>query len=114
MNQPSIEERLLQLVYSTDYRPVKPRGISEQLHLDEEEYVELRRTIKRLSRSGQLSYLSNHLVAPIGKKKPSSQNVINGTFRLAYAGYGFVRPILDMPQVRKKMSSFQPSTAIPQ
>ncbi len=95
MNAISIEERVIHYVYSPEYRPMKPKVLAQKLELTEEEYATLRRTIKRLVRSGQIAYLANHLIAPNGKRNAGTPNLLHGTFRLAYAGYGFVRPNLD-------------------
>ncbi len=119
MKNPELAERILQHVYRTNYQPVKPKVILRQLDLPEEDYRTLIRTIKRLVQQGSLVYGANHLVAPQsttvqppagGKgnhveseehssevpKSPNSGRsgkFINGTFRAAVAGFGFVRPV---------------------
>jgi len=119
MKNPELAERILEHVYRTNYQPVKPKVILRQLDLPEEGYRTLIRTIKRLVQQGQLVYGSNHLVSPqsateqspakarqkagelggdngeTGNTGQSGQGgkFIQGTFRSAAAGYGFVRPV---------------------
>lgn len=119
MKNPELADRILQHVYRTNYQPVKPKVILRQLDLPEDDYRTLIRTIKRLVQQGQLIYGANHLVAPQAappsartgakKKHPDQEGetheptkssesgkggkFIQGTFRSAAAGYGFVRPV---------------------
>ncbi|MBN8604175.1 MAG: ribonuclease R [Planctomycetes bacterium] len=119
MKNPELAERILQHVYRTNYQPVKPKVILRQLDLPEDDYRTLIRTIKRLVQQGQLVYGANHLVSPQETQPPvratnkrnsedlegenlettkSSESgkggkFIQGTFRSAAAGYGFVRPV---------------------
>lgn len=93
MNDISLEDRVLQLVYAPDYRPTKPRGLRQLLKLSEDDNAALRRTIKRLVRTGRLGYASNHLVVPIDQVPKGDPHLVEGTFRIASAGYGFLRPL---------------------
>ncbi|MCY2975738.1 MAG: VacB/RNase II family 3'-5' exoribonuclease [Planctomycetota bacterium] len=89
-----LAKRIIDLVYSDSYRPSKPKGIHKLLGLDDSEYPNLRRTIKSLVQSGQLTYATNHLILKPGeqtKQTGSSKKTQQGTFRAAAGGYGFVR-----------------------
>ena len=84
-----LEEKILKHVNHEDYRPVKPRVIAKQLDLDPDEYREVRRAVKRLTKNMKLKYGANHLVyARTGHKK----NELIGRFSRTASGYGFVRP----------------------
>ena len=72
MNDPSLAERLLKWVNDPSYRPSKPRAIQRDLKLSDDEYRELRRTIKSLVKAGRLEFGSNHLVYP--PVAPTSNN----------------------------------------
>lgn len=77
MKEINIEELILALVQADNYQPIKPRTIAKKLKLSAE-LVEVRRTIKRLVRSGKLAYGSKHLVlkarsADSGKSKKASR-----------------------------------------
>lgn len=87
-----LADRLMRLVVSPDYRPSKPKQIATKLHLDPDQYRELRRVIKQLVLEGRLLYGSNHLVMSVGSVGGPSDR-IRGTFRRAMGGdFGFVRP----------------------
>ncbi len=81
MSAPNLEESLLALVSTLEYRPAKPRILAKQLRLSEEEAIELKRVIKRLMKSGRLVWGANHLVwdgdstisASKPPKKPASE-----------------------------------------
>lgn len=96
MDSDTIEQRLLALVREVGYRPQKPRVIARQLNLSEEQTRELKRTIKRLVKAGQLSYGANHLVGP-PKTSSSRGYQVTGVFRRTDGGYGFVRPAGSAP-----------------
>jgi len=89
-----LAKRIVDLVYSDSYRPSKPKGIHKLLGLDESEYPNVRRTIKSLVQSGQLTFATNHLILKPGqqtKQLGTSKKTLQGTFRAAAGGYGFVR-----------------------
>ncbi len=108
----ALAARVLRLVSSPNYRPRKAKQIATLLELEPEDHRELKRVIKVLVHSGQLSYGSNHLVLPAteapaahkplasGKQRDGGEStglgfrdkVVRGTFRRAVAGFGFVRP----------------------
>lgn len=92
MKYPKIAELIVQLVHSDDYRPVKPKALIKQLGLNDDDYASVRRTVKDLTKRGQIQYGSNHLVMP-AVAKSGDKNVIKGTFRETRSGFGFVRPV---------------------
>ena len=81
----TLEESILELVHAPGYRPVKPRVITKQLKLTDEEAVDVRRAVKQLVRRGKVRYASNHLVMPANMPtasqgtppKPSSKRLSN-------------------------------------
>jgi exoribonuclease R len=76
MNTESITDKLLAFVASAEYRPMKPRMILNHLKLTEDEYRELRRSIKKLVREGRLLFGANHLVLPSVYSSPGSGNAL--------------------------------------
>lgn len=89
------EQAVLALVEAAGYRPLKPRQIAERLGLPRDQHPDLKKTVKRLVKSGRLEYGSNHLVLPAGKM---DHDRLTGTFRRAQGGFGFVRPSGAGPQ----------------
>lgn len=108
MNEPDLARRLLGLVNASAYRPVKPRVLAKMLDLTADERVELKRTIKKLVKSGQLVFGANHLVQ--SGTKPSKDERI-GVFRRAAGGYGFVRPQGTSRAVGRDQDVFIPATS---
>lgn len=105
----SLEQQVLAHVNRENYRPVKPRIIAKQLDLTEDQLRDLKRTIKRLVKRGQLAYGPKHLVlksaaaatpsSKPGKRKSGSgksaqsrprNNEVVGRFSRAAGGFGFV------------------------
>jgi len=89
-----IADRVLHLVGGPEYRPVKARQIGTALGIDDADaYRELKRVIKSLVLEGRLNYGPNHLVLGLGTPEPEirSAKFIQGTFRRAMGGFGFVR-----------------------
>ena len=96
MPNPELEQRILQFVLRKNYQPIKARMIAQRMGFSKDETVEVRRTIKRMIRRGQLAYGAKHLVKPPGAaaaKGPSvaGQRVV-GVFQRTSKGFGFVRP----------------------
>lgn len=89
MNESDLERRLLEYVSDTNYQPVKPRIIAKKLKLSDEETRELKKTIKRLVKRGNLNWGSKHLVQ-LGKR--DDRNRLTGIFHRTQKGFGFVRP----------------------
>ncbi|MCE5268594.1 MAG: RNB domain-containing ribonuclease [Planctomycetaceae bacterium] len=71
---PPLEESIVQLVNAPGYRPVKPRVITKQLKLPQDQAIDVRRAVKRLVRDGRLAYGSNHLVMPLAPSAASGQS----------------------------------------
>lgn len=103
-----LERKILDIVLSENYHPVKPRVIAKQLDLDEEARPEVRRAVKNLVRLGLVDYGQNHLVrkpaevVPPKMKEPSpvqqpsvsgrgGEGGVVGVFRRSERGFGFVR-----------------------
>lgn len=84
-----LEQRVLQLVRSENYRPLKPRGIAKKLDLLDRER-EVKKTLKHLVKQGVVTWGPRHLVLKSDEK--TRQNEVTGIFRRAAAGYGFVTP----------------------
>ena len=112
MNPELLTQQVLKLVFSADYKPSKPTAILKSLKLPEEDFPRLRRAIKQLIRTGQISFGANHLVfkpheipskgaskhpnpdpSPASDKRTRREkNELTGVFRTASSGgFGFVR-----------------------
>ena len=89
MNTANLEQQIRQHVQAANYQPVKPKVIARQLEIPEDRFPELRRTIKKLIKRGELVYGPKHRVMPAAGK--TSQNGPTGTFQRHPDGYGFVR-----------------------
>jgi ribonuclease R len=63
-----LEPIVLAHVLGPQYQPVKPRVIAKQLKLPSEQHRALKMAIRRLVKSGKLSYGSGHQVRPPGKQ----------------------------------------------
>ncbi len=87
----SLEHRILEHIARAEYVPVKPRVLAKQLKLDPQRHAELKKTVKRMVRNGQLAYGAEHLVGPPAASETKRTEVI-GIFRRAAGGFGFVRP----------------------
>jgi ribonuclease R len=112
----SLRASILELVASANYKPVKPAVIAKKLGVTSERTREVKKVIKQLVKSGELSWGPSHLVfrkhdgevasATVGetittdnramrkeKTKPSGASKhVTGSFRRAAGGFGFVRP----------------------
>ncbi len=91
MNEPELEQAILNFVARPGYRPLKPRVIAQQLHVPQDQAAVLKRVVKRLVRRGQLQYSTNHLVMAVDPAKGHSGRIV-GVFQRTSKGYGFVRP----------------------
>ncbi|MFM7844455.1 MAG: ribonuclease R [Planctomycetota bacterium] len=58
-------QRILEIVTSPTYRPVKIRVLASKLGLEDSERRALRVTVRKLVRQGRLAYGPNHLVLPV-------------------------------------------------
>ena len=66
----NIKQQIIDLVLADNYQPLKPRAIAKKLGLSSE-LIEVRRTIKKLVRSGKLAFGSKHLVIKPKRRAPS-------------------------------------------
>ena len=69
----NIKQQIIDLVLADNYQPLKPRAIAKKLGLSSE-LIEVRRTIKKLVRSGKLAFGSKHLVIKPKRSAPSRSN----------------------------------------
>ncbi|MBN1590293.1 MAG: ribonuclease R [Pirellulales bacterium] len=86
-----LDEAVLRHVRRPNYKPVKPRVIAKKLGLSKDQTSQLKMSIKRLVRAGQLVYGVSHLVKPVTSAKPAGNQIV-GIFRRNDKGFGFVRP----------------------
>jgi ribonuclease R len=91
MEDPQLEQAILNLVARADYRPSKPRVIAQRLQLPKDRAAEVKHAVKRLVRRGQLAYEASHMVKAADPPKPRSNRLV-GVFRRTAKGFGFVRP----------------------
>ena len=87
-----LEQRILDFVNRSGYRPAKARAIARKLKLSEDQAADVKRAVKLLVRRGQLSYAANRLVGPADPSDPKGNRII-GEFQRTPKGFGFVRPI---------------------
>ncbi|MBI3839805.1 MAG: ribonuclease R [Planctomycetia bacterium] len=95
MRSDDLEKLVLHLVNQPGYKPIKPRVIAKALNVADDEAGDLKRSIKKLVKLGQLSYGANHLVGPPAAAGTGYR--VTGVFRRAEAGFGFVRPAGSAP-----------------
>ena len=88
------------------YRACKPSVIAERLGLAGDAAAQLKKTVKKMVRAGELEFGPSHLVLPIDPDHPSRENLapkpkekkktdskyLLGTFRRVSSGDGFLRP----------------------
>src|SRR5436190_17483012 len=115
---PTLHSKILEHVNDPNYQPVKPAVIAKQLGLAGEATQELKKTIKRMVKAGELSWGPSHLVQSASKatphkhpgepasagghgqeiirrkqkqkpKTPADSRHFTGTFRRAGGGFGF-------------------------
>ncbi len=91
MDEQKLEQKILDHVNRSNYRPVKPRVIVKQLRLSDDLTADAKKVIKRLVRRGRLAYAANHLITAADPSRPKGDR-ITGTFQRTTRGFGFVRP----------------------
>lgn len=96
MDYTDLELLLLKHIQDENYRPVKPRVITQQLGLPESRRADVRKAVKRLARNGDVAYGSNHVVAPAKRAKTRRDELV-GRFRRTSKGFGFVKPRAGAP-----------------
>lgn len=87
----SLEHRILEHIARAEYVPVKPRVLAKQLKLDPQRHAELKKTVKRMVRNGQLAYGAEHLVGPPAASETKRTEVI-GIFRRSHSLCGTSPP----------------------
>jgi len=87
-----LRQKILDVVYHPNYRPIKAKAIHQAIGGDSDEYPAVRMAIKRMVQVGELAYGGNHLVLT-PEQYTGSDKTTRGTFRPAAAGFGFVRPV---------------------
>ena len=90
MDTDTLQQAVMELVTQKGYKPIKPRMIAKRLGVDREHLRDVKKAVKRLIRSGKLTYGPDHLV-----ELPSADNMnrISGIFKRTQGGFGFVRPL---------------------
>ena len=62
-----LRDELLNLISNPNYQPLKPAVIAKKLGLSEESALNLKKTIKRMVKAGEIAWGPSHLVYPVGK-----------------------------------------------
>lgn len=88
-SESELEALIEKHVSREEYRPVKPKVIAKKLNVKKEELKDFKRAMKRLIKTGRLSWGSKHLVMKATPKASSDGQVI-GRFRMTAAGFGVV------------------------
>ena len=78
---PSLHDTILEHVNNPNYQPVKPAVIAKQLGISGEGTQELKKTIKRMVKAGEILWGPSHLVVPLKKipKRKSDGEVASAT-----------------------------------
>jgi len=79
--------RILHVITSHSYTPIKAKPLFKRLNLDEGQYPEFRKTLRELIRTGRLAVGRNQTI-----RAADPHGTVTGTYRRAQAGHGFVRP----------------------
>jgi ribonuclease R len=66
-----LQSKVLDFVSSPSYHPVKPAVIAKKLGLTGDAVLELKKTIKRMVKSGELAWGPSHLVYPVKTQRAS-------------------------------------------
>ena len=108
--QDDLRAAVLAYTANPAYRACKPTEIAKRLGLEGDAAAELKKTVKKMVREGELEFGPKHLVVPIDPDHPSRENLmpkeandeaksnkrdnkyIVGTFRRVSSGDGYVRP----------------------
>src|SRR3954470_14416041 len=80
-----LRSKILELVSSDNYHPVKPAAIAKKLGLAGETIQDLKMTIKRMVKSGDLAWGPSHLVYPAAKVQASQKAVATRAAKLETA-----------------------------
>ncbi len=96
----SLQDRILNHIQSTDYRPQKKRQVARQLQLDSEDlYPDFKRALNALVEAQTVDFaehgtivLAGEKPARVSSKARSDSNTFTGTYRQNKRGFGFVTP----------------------
>ena len=91
MQSDSFEQKILDIVNHSTYKPIKPRTFAKKMDVADDQVRDLKKAIKRLIKRGQLMWGPRHLVMKPTSQPDDDQGVV-GVFRRANAGFGFVTP----------------------
>jgi len=106
MNQPELQQAILNLVSDPNYQPVKPKVLLKKLQLEPEFARDVRRAVKSLAKQGQVAYGANHVVGRPGAK---DVNRLTGVYRRTSGGYGFVTPAVSAGAAKAEQDIFIPA-----
>jgi len=112
MQDPDLEQQILDHVNRKGYRPVKPRVIAKNLQVHKDRAAEVKKAVKQLVRRGQLAYGANHLIEPADPSSRKSSRVV-GVFHRKEKGFGFVRPSGRPPETTVGAEAEVPDVYIP-
>ncbi|MGL6193474.1 MAG: RNB domain-containing ribonuclease, partial [Thermoguttaceae bacterium] len=59
-----IPQRILEIVHSPKYRPIKPKRLRELLGMSKDDKAELRSILRKLVANGNVNYAANHYILP--------------------------------------------------
>jgi ribonuclease R len=86
---PDIERKIVALVTSQAYRPLKPKALARSLGIAADQYGPFKADVRRLIKEGRLELGKNGTIRPSG-----TSNTVIGVLRKTSGGFGFVRPHL--------------------
>ena len=82
-----LDQRILEHVAKSDYRPVKARALARQMGIADREYGDFRQAIKALHLAGRLVLGRANAVL-----LPEAGNQVTGKYRANPRGFGFITP----------------------
>jgi ribonuclease R len=80
--------RVLDYISSPDYEPITLKALSKRLKVGDDDYAQLRSTVKSLITSGRIELTKDKAL----KKADGRSGTVVGTYRRSSKGFGFVRP----------------------
>src|SRR3954471_4708529 len=78
---PNLRATIFEHINNPSYHPVKPAVIAKKLGLSGEATQELKKTIKRMVKAGELAWGPSHLVCPASKPQQHSSSSPSGSGR---------------------------------
>src|SRR5688572_4544912 len=67
-----LQQAVLELVGSPDYRPMKPKVMAKRLGINQKHALDLKRIIKVLIKQGKLAYGPDHFVFPVKHREETA------------------------------------------